>query len=111
MKREARFDDKLARMGGDEFAILMKANVESLPDIFSERLKHEFDAYATSMSQLPRVNASIGCVSFTGDGSVSVKQLIQRADDAMTHSKLIEGTALTMWEPGMTRQKWDSSRR
>ncbi len=108
---EARGGDSIGRWGGDEFVIIMKTNDEHMPNFYTERIQMAFDKFSTTMNTFSEIEASLGCVTYNGKEPVDAQTLFNRADIAMTHSKLKEGTALTMWEPTMKRVHIPASRR
>ena len=88
MREQVRTRDALARMGGDEFAVL-------LVDCPLERGLQIADAIVASVDGLSvraggadlRVGVSVGAVAVESDGAVSVDELLRRADDACYEAK------------------------
>ncbi|MBE0438400.1 MAG: EAL domain-containing protein [Gammaproteobacteria bacterium] len=79
--------DTLARIGGDEFVILVEniANIESINDIAMkvlENFKHKFDIQGNQL----KLTTSIGISLYPHDGTTS-EQLLSHADAAMYHAK------------------------
>lgn len=89
-----RSDDLAARMGGDEFVIMLD-NLQDLIDM--QRVTRDLCMRCELVNEvngLPvSLHASIGCALFPDDGN-SLDELLQVADQAMYRDKLIKKAAL-----------------
>lgn len=79
--------DTVARVGGDEFVILMETNVDwQTPVLVSERIQRRFaKGFTINNIKLP-TGASIGVARFPEDGETA-DQLLRRADETMYRKK------------------------
>jgi diguanylate cyclase (GGDEF)-like protein len=90
MKRQLRNADFLARVGGDEFAVLVpmvrnRADVEEI----ASRLEHCFVASFTVEGQVLHGSASLGIAIYPEDGSTK-DSLLSAADAAMYVGKRVK---------------------
>lgn len=100
LRSEVRTADTIARMGGDEFAILLEDPVgASAPEVVAARVLKTF---AEPFRLEPRplvIGASVG-VARTLDGETA-DELLRNADVAMYVAKAKGKAAITVFEPGM----------
>jgi diguanylate cyclase (GGDEF)-like protein len=81
-----RANDTVARMGGDEFAIVLADAGEEEVRVAAERVKRSFET-PFSVGDAPiRVNASVGKAIWPTDG-VTVDALVKHADGEMYRHK------------------------
>ncbi|MEV4643416.1 GGDEF domain-containing protein [Saccharopolyspora sp. NPDC049357] len=76
--------DTLARMGGDEFVILLDPAPEN-PQEFSRRIQEAFDGPVRLNDSSCTVSASLGYVGLNNNDSPD--EALARADEAMYHAK------------------------
>ncbi|MBJ7459508.1 MAG: GGDEF domain-containing protein [Thermoleophilaceae bacterium] len=87
LKRVARKDVVVARVGGDEFAVLIRAEsrerVEEAGEIYRAAVRA-----ASSIMEMPgvEIDAAVGCAVFPEDGR-DLSELLDRADRAMYAAK------------------------
>ncbi len=86
IRESFRGGDVIARIGGDEFSILLPNSDRTAVDCACSRLLAAVDRYNEENPGLP-LSISIGCVS-SGDGTASVAELFKEADDNMYREKL-----------------------
>jgi diguanylate cyclase (GGDEF)-like protein/PAS domain S-box-containing protein len=81
--------DTLARIGGDEFAVLLPRCTESTAVVVVEKLLSILRGHAALGGPEPRVHisGSIGIALFSGDDAVSPDNLVVEADIAMYEAK------------------------
>lgn len=89
MRRELRLHDMVARIGGEEFALIMinAGKDEAIPVI--ERLRHDVQEHPfRNRDTQPegRLTVSAGVATFPEDGT-TYEQLLKQADDALYRAK------------------------
>ncbi|MBD2859423.1 GGDEF domain-containing protein [Spongiibacter sp. KMU-158] len=77
-----REQDYCCRMGGDEFAVLLKVSDKAEKDRFIERANAIFTEGVSVEEQYHPLSASIGCANYPKDGT-SFETLIKQADKDM----------------------------
>lgn len=92
-------DDILARIGGDEFAILIDADAEN-PDLVADRLRKALrDPFLLHGWSL-RVRASMGLVhSGAGPSTLSSDDLLRQADISMYAGKRLGKDTVVVYQP------------
>jgi diguanylate cyclase (GGDEF)-like protein len=87
LQREIRDTDLVARMGGDEFAILLPHTDKEQARIVSERLSQTVASINPRLDDPSiRLSASFGVARYPENG-VSVEELVSAADQAMYRAK------------------------
>ncbi len=87
LQKAARTSDTVARVGGDEFAILLTPNDgASGIEAAIERLHRELDASFSFENHVHKLNTSIGAAEFAADGT-DIDRLIEVADQRMYANK------------------------
>lgn len=100
LKDALRAGDSIARIGGDEFvAVLTDLNGFSDVEQLIDRLLVAASAPVHHGSHLMQVSASIGIAMFRPEESISVEELIQRADQAMYEAKNAGKNRYAMYGP------------
>lgn len=95
--------DTVARIGGDEFALLLPlATEENLSERIAERiinaLHDNYDVHATAI----HLGVSIGVTFFPGDGK-EIPTLLRNAELAMRRAKAVAGNNYMFFNPGMAQ--------
>ena len=90
LKTNARKMDVAARVGGDEFAVILPETSAEQAGVFAERVLREALAAGT---ELPRCSVSIGISTYPADGSQPL-ELLQHADQALYQAKVEGGGRL-----------------
>jgi len=101
LQRVVRPHDTAARMGGDEFAILVE-NIYSISDLeaLAHRLLAEFDRPFDLAGHAVRTPASIG-IALAGEEHANAERLIQDADTAMYRAKQQGGRGYAIFDTHM----------
>ena len=88
LKRGVRGIDLVARMGGEEFVVVMPETDAAYASVIAERLRRdvEREVFATRSGEALKVTVSIGVAEFRGAAD-SVDALIKRADQALYAAK------------------------
>jgi diguanylate cyclase (GGDEF)-like protein len=97
LRQAFRSTDIVARVGGDEFAVLATAPADAAPDSWTARWREPFVALATR-KDLP-LSVSVGLAQPDEHGQMTPEDLLTRADTTMytakrLRKKLIDGRGL-----------------
>lgn len=82
--------DLVARMGGEEFIVIMPETTISLAQMVAERLRNKIAATPITVSEVPgplNITVSIGCTATHGEGGDMHTELVGRADAALYKAK------------------------
>jgi len=95
-----REQDTVARIGGDEFAIIVSDARESLVETFANRVRREISRPFTVDGSEMKIDASIG-IAFTSGHPVTADDLIMAADLALYAAKDRGRGQVAVFEQGM----------
>ena len=87
LKETFRSSDIIARMGGDEFAILAIDTTGIFPEIMMARLQNQIDAHNSDGKRLYKISISMGIAYYDPGNSCSLDELMSRADKLMYEQK------------------------
>jgi diguanylate cyclase (GGDEF)-like protein len=82
-----RESDIIARMGGDEFAMILMRSPETGISAVRSRLQHRIDEYNARRDGTLRLSVSLGMATYEPDQPVSVDELVREADERMYEDK------------------------
>ncbi|MCK7592069.1 putative bifunctional diguanylate cyclase/phosphodiesterase [Pseudomarimonas salicorniae] len=100
-----RDDDLLARMGGDEFILLLdRIDGPAQTEAIARRITDTLSAPLELDERRLQVQASVGIALYPQDGAHPA-ELISRADMAMYEAKLRGRSAIRYFAPGIERQR------
>lgn len=86
LPRQIRDGDFVARVGGDEFGIIMHRADRALAEKTAARIVKQLGTVYEVDGSFAHIGASVG-VSCTEDGAVSLRELVCRADEALYAAK------------------------
>ena len=86
-RRTFRESDIIARIGGDEFAVLATDVMEMNPEILSSRLQHNIDTYNTHEAKHYTLSMSWGIAMYDPESPTSLDELMSVADELMYAQK------------------------
>jgi len=92
-----RSDDYVCRIGGDEFAVIMRGQDSLRVDLLSGRIKDVNDALTDTSDGVPRISVSAGA-AFGGDAD-SMEQLFEHADAALYERKEAGRKGCSFYQP------------
>lgn len=87
LKEGYRESDIVARIGGDEFAVLPAGYEGDSVDAIASRLKEKLDLHNVNSSRIFKLSLSAGIVFYDPDSPCSLEELIQKADTLMYEQK------------------------
>jgi diguanylate cyclase (GGDEF)-like protein len=87
LRQTFRESDIIARMGGDEFAVLAIETADLGPEVFSERLQQNIDRLNSAASRSHWLSLSWGTALYDPASPVSLDQLMSAADGLMYAQK------------------------
>jgi diguanylate cyclase (GGDEF)-like protein len=89
IERVMRPEDVVARFGGDEFAIIVRATSERNAEIFAARICHRIEELCVEPpTQSPRITVSAGVALMTAESAIEVAaDLVTAADEARYRAK------------------------
>jgi diguanylate cyclase (GGDEF)-like protein/PAS domain S-box-containing protein len=86
LKNNFRSNDILARIGGDEFAVLLPQTSQEAVEQILERLRKEFDAHNRPETEIP-LSLSFG-YAVSGEETTNIQGLFREADNRMYREKI-----------------------
>ena len=90
LKKTFREADIIARIGGDEFAILSLNTADIRPEYLLKRLQHQFDLHNAEAHRSYQLHISIGWAAFDPEVPCTLDDLMTRADTAMYEQKKLK---------------------
>jgi len=81
-----RKSDLIARMGGDEFAVLAQDSWET-PEVLTDRVKDAFARFNATTREPYQLNVSVGATRTDGETRVRLEDLLTAADAVMYQEK------------------------
>jgi len=81
-----RRSDLIARMGGDEFAVLAHDSYET-PEVLAQRVRDAFASHNAATRDPYQLSVSVGATRADGESRVRLEDLLETADAAMYEEK------------------------
>jgi diguanylate cyclase (GGDEF)-like protein len=82
-----RNSDIIARMGGDEFVVILIGAAGDSIDVIVSRLQNNIDLHNSRAASSHRISMSVGVAFYDPEAPCSVNELLARADKAMYENK------------------------
>jgi diguanylate cyclase (GGDEF)-like protein len=87
LKETFRSSDIIARMGGDEFAILAIDTTGIYPEVMMTRLQNQIDTHNNEGTRHYKISISMGTAYYDPENPCSFDELMSRADQLMYEQK------------------------
>jgi len=87
LKRHARRGDLAARIGGEEFAVLLPHTSRSHAALVAERIRKAVEAAPVGRTRPVAITTSVGVAVFRGEGVEDAAAFVKEADDALYRAK------------------------
>jgi len=87
LKDAFRSSDIIARMGGDEFAVLAIDTSKLNPEILTTRLHNQLEVLNNKENRKFRISVSVGCAYYDPEKPSSIDELMAHADKLMYEQK------------------------
>jgi diguanylate cyclase (GGDEF)-like protein len=87
LKETFRSSDIIARMGGDEFAILAIDPEKIVPEIIINRLQSQIDTHNNQANRKYKLSISVDCSSYDPENPCSIDELMASVDRLMYEQK------------------------
>ena len=107
LKGTLRSSDTVARMGGDEFAVLLPATDVNRAELAARKVLHDLEHPFTADGRAVMASASIGIAGFPIHAATA-QELLQRADAAMYSAKT-EKVGYSVYVPERDRRVYDNA--
>jgi len=107
MAEQIRGADTLARMGGDEFVVLLEKGISAhSARTVAQKILDQFETPLQVNSHQLTITASIGISLFPGDG-LNAETLLRKADVAMYKAKEMGGNTYQFYEQAMSADSYE----
>ena len=107
LKGTLRSSDTVARMGGDEFAVLLPATDVNRAELAARKVLHDLEHPFTADGRAVMASASIGIAGFPIHAATA-QELLQRADAAMYSAKT-EKVGYSVYVPERDRRVYENA--
>ncbi len=108
LRDRTRESDVLARIGGDEFAIVLPRCSPTEARVVAESVAEAIAEHPSSDESLSPITASIGVAMFGEDPRTSVESVISEADTAMYAAKDSGRDGVRIFDPAAIREEAES---
>lgn len=87
LQQSIRRNDKVVRLGGDEFLLILPQSNKAAAEKIWERIQKEFEKVSVENEKNYKISVSHGAVEYSPDYKKSLDQLIKKADKLMYEEK------------------------
>jgi len=87
LQQSIRKNDKVVRLGGDEFLLILPQSNKAAAEKIWERIQKEFEKVSAENNKDYKISVSHGAVEYSPDYKKSLDQLIKKADKRMYEEK------------------------
>jgi diguanylate cyclase (GGDEF)-like protein len=87
LRESYRESDIIARVGGDEFVVLVAEGNDINRDVLTSRLRENLDIHQSRQSRTYELSISVGTVQFDPENPASLEELMISADQLMYQHK------------------------
>ena len=105
LRRRTRESDVLARIGGDEFAIVLPRCTLAEARVVAESIAESIGAHRSTDPELEPITASVGVAMFGDDPRTSIESVISEADTAMYAAKDGGRDGVRVFDPHAVRDE------
>jgi diguanylate cyclase (GGDEF)-like protein len=110
LRDRTRESDVLARIGGDEFAIVLPRCTPAEARVVAESVAQAIAEHRSGDERLARVTASVGVAMFGADPRTSIESVISEADTAMYAAKDGGRDGVRIFDPQAIRDEAEPAR-
>ncbi len=87
LRRTFRQSDTIARIGGDEFVIILNGAKEADTGIITSRLQNNLEEFNKALNRGYKLSVSVGIALYNPENPASVDELLSQADKSMYEQK------------------------
>ncbi|MFZ5585192.1 MAG: diguanylate cyclase [Thermodesulfobacteriota bacterium] len=109
LRQTTRASDTLARIGGEEFAVILPRGDRQQAGRLAERIRSSIERMEVMhRGRAIRLTASLGVATWRPEAPLSQDELVERADQALYQAKFAGRNRVELYQPGPAGQGWGS---